>query len=543
MPPALWEGSADVGNRLATTPEGLELEAFHSPSRAGLLAGGEEIDLAEVLDRRPELRLAMPSVLGHLDPLARVFVPTNAHAKAIGTLERHRFCVLTGPPEMGKTAIARMVALAKSTEGWEAVEVSAPDALLRALDPKRPQVFVADDAFGSTEFRPDAAERWARDLPAILRRLHEAGQHWLVWTSRPAPLAAGLERVHREEGLERFPRPADVLVDAAHLQVDEKALILLRHALAAELPKKVRSAVRVEGPRIVEHPHFTPERIRRLVEGLPRQPREWAKRRRRMDAVAARHLSEPTEAMAVSLDALEPSQRALLIAMIDQPHGRAHERDLVHTMREIFPGVHDRAPVEDLERLTDHFLRRSGGRVEWVHPSWRDLVIDRVAGDPELRLAFLRGCGPHGLALALSTRGGALGQRTLPFLVEDADWDAAGDRVARVVRDAAEDELGMLLRAIATAHVWAPDARAQTELTALAEVALNAARRRDPLGEDALVEWEHLRAVSQVAAEPPREAPAQPGPRWRAFADEIPDPPAPVWQSEFDVRRVLRDLG
>ena len=32
----------------------------------------------------------------------------------------------------------------------------------------RPQVFVADDAFGSTEYRPDAAERWARELGRML---------------------------------------------------------------------------------------------------------------------------------------------------------------------------------------------------------------------------------------------------------------------------------------------------------------------------------------------------------------------------------------
>ena len=42
--------------------------------------------------------------------LARVFVPTRAYrAHARDVLERHRFAVLTGPPEMGKTAIARML--------------------------------------------------------------------------------------------------------------------------------------------------------------------------------------------------------------------------------------------------------------------------------------------------------------------------------------------------------------------------------------------------------------------------------------------------
>ena len=129
-------------------------------------------------------------------------------------LAAHRFVVLTGPPEMGKTAIARMVALAQLTDGWEAHECTRPDAGLAARStPGRPQVFVADDAFGSTEYRPDAAERWARELePDAARRSTTA--HWLIWTSRPAPLQAGLRRLHRERGGGALPGSGEVLVDA-----------------------------------------------------------------------------------------------------------------------------------------------------------------------------------------------------------------------------------------------------------------------------------------------------------------------------------------
>jgi hypothetical protein len=91
-------------------------------------------------------------------------------------------------------------------------------------------VFVADDAFGSTEHRPDAAERWALGLGRLLTMLD--AEHWLIWTSRPAPLKAGLGRVQRERGSERFPNPGEVLVDASDLDLQEKTLILFRHAKA-----------------------------------------------------------------------------------------------------------------------------------------------------------------------------------------------------------------------------------------------------------------------------------------------------------------------
>src|SRR6185437_13150817 len=74
-----------------------------------------------------------------------------------------------------------------------------------------------------------------------------------------------------------------------------------------------------------------------------------------------------------------------------------------------------------------------GVRVAWVHPTWRDLVIERLAADAELRHRFLGRCGPHGVVLALSTGGGARGERRLPLLRDDKDWDAVGDRIYALV--------------------------------------------------------------------------------------------------------------
>lgn len=241
-------------------------------------------ELAACLDRHPGVRIAMPSVLGvrDLEPLigpslagrstfdlegaralARVFWPTRAYERARLVLDRHRFVVLTGPPEMGKTAIAQMLGLAQLTDGWEVHDCTSPDALWRVFAPGCRQLFIADDAFGSTEYRPDAAERWAGALGRLLPMLDS--EHRLIWTSRPAPLKAGLRRVQRERGSERFPAPGEVLVDASDLDLAEKTLILFRHAKARQATPAARSLVRSSGLAIVEHPHFTPDRIRRLV--------------------------------------------------------------------------------------------------------------------------------------------------------------------------------------------------------------------------------------------------------------------------------------
>ncbi|MFZ1993852.1 MAG: hypothetical protein WAU75_07065 [Solirubrobacteraceae bacterium] len=327
--------------------------------------------LSARIDAHPELRLAMPSLLGvrQLDPLipaavaqrstldrgeaerlAAVFVPTRAYRRAVRTLAEHRFAVLTGPPEMGKTAIARMVALAKMTDGWEAQECTSPDDLLAALDPKARQVFIADDAFGSTEYRADSAERWARAMERLLGALDD--RHWLMWTSRPAPLHAALRRLHQERGAERFPAPARVLVDASALDLEEKVLILFRHAKTAELPESTRHSLRACGPEIVANATFTPERIRRLVLRLGRGDRNVSR-------AADVELTTPTEAMATSFGALGDEHRDLLVALLDTPPGPVPERELVSALRRHHDGSLSRPPLQLVDRLADHFLRVS----------------------------------------------------------------------------------------------------------------------------------------------------------------------------------------
>jgi hypothetical protein len=550
IPASAWQGAAD-GRREALCDEGVPALGLHEPAVAQMAwvrrgrdgvgarieeATGEDdrplvlvvnVDDAEVpdhaadwvldrswlaaaLERSADLRLAHPSTLGLRDggpaisrptgsfdraaaaELARVFVPVRAHALALDALRAHRFAVLTGPPEMGKTAIARMVALALATDSWEAHECIHPEEVHDAWRDDRPQVFVADDAFGSTEYRPDAGERWAREMERILRALDD--RHWLIWTSRPAPLHAALHRIHRERGAERFPRPAQVVVDASALDRAEKALILLRHAKAASVSgTAIADLVRGHGDTIVEDPHFTPERIRRLAAGrllrLDADPRSFVVMRELAGAgvppfvhaieMALRDaLREPTEAMAASFRALEPDHRAVLVALLDCPPGPVAERDLAAAARRHGEGGLPRAPAELMDRLADHFLRAHEAKVSWVHPSWRDLVIDQLVLDRAARRRFLARAELDGVLLALAVGGGRAGERVFPLLVDDADWDLVGDRVAALARETDDHDALRLLGALETALGAETGPSAFDELRALAGVALRTLRRR-----------------------------------------------------------------
>jgi len=475
----------DGDEDMAAWPDALEL----IPKSRRVRLGPRE--LSAVLDADAALRRRVPSVLGIRDiagladaavlgrstadvdaarRLARVFVATRAYARTVAVLERHRFAVVTGPPEMGKTAIARIVALAKLTEGWEAHECWQPEELWRLFAGDRAQLFIADDAFGSTEYRPDAAERWALELDRVLRAMDD--RHWLIWTSRPAPLKAGLGRIHREHGVERFPQPAEVRVDASALDLEEKASILFRHARSRPLTARGVELIRTHGWGIVDHPHFTPERIRRFVaHRLPElESLDAPIARADVGEAVSAEIREPTEAMATSLAALPPEYRGLMVALLDAPPGPVAERDVSAAARRHLDGGLRRRPVDLVDRMTDHFLRLvPPQRVTWVHPSWRDLVIDHLAGDPAARHRFLKRCSLEGLLLALSVGGGATGARQFPLLVADADWDTATDRLGELIPALEDTQLVRLLASLDAAVQAPTDARVRSEARALSE--------------------------------------------------------------------------
>lgn len=150
-------------------------------------------------------------------------------------------------------------------------------------------------------------------------------------------------------------------------------------------------------------------------------------------------------------------------------------------------------------------------QIAWVHPSWRDLVIEHLAADAAARRAFLNACGLDGALLALSLDGGVAGERALPLLHEDADWDALTDRLRRLVDELAPDELAALLRTVAEAAHWSTGP-ARMEAQALGRTLLErvgrrlerGAREHHPADPEVLIAWMEL---AQRVPQPPPAPP------------------------------------
>lgn len=256
------------------------------PSTSIHIWGGD--DVCDVLDRRSGITRAFPQLLSirDLDELIKValntesrarsetalqlatelvpvFAPTSSYERAWKVLRKHHFAVLEGPPEVGKSAIAWMIGLTQAAQGWETIVCRTPDVFFQTIESNRPQVFIADDAFGRTEYDPTRTSKWEADLDLVLHRLNP--RHWLIWTSRKHILERACERMDAQGKARSFPDPGSVLVDVTELSIEERALILFRHARSAALEEEAKALVRTYAGEIIEDPEFTPERIRRFV--------------------------------------------------------------------------------------------------------------------------------------------------------------------------------------------------------------------------------------------------------------------------------------
>jgi hypothetical protein len=455
-------------------------------------------DICALLDGLPELRLSFPQILGLADLKALVseelladitnrteatiklahqealrFVPTTAYRRALFRLENDHTVVLTGPPEVGKTTIARILAFGFLAEGWEVFDCRTPQDLLRARRKSRKQLFVADDAFGSTEYRPDIADEWAAEMETILTGVDS--RHRLIWTSRAAVLKAALAEIGLKGLAEEWPDPDQVEIDAGALSVEEKTLMAYRHCRAAPLTEDAKELMRSHAPIAVEHADFTPERIARFartrllqVAALPEDERLKAFR-----VAVQEEMAEPTKSMRSAYDRLGREDRRILIAMLDAGASAAARADL----QAAYARAGGQADLAGrLEVLRGHFLRAQadGSAVEWMHPSWRDLVIEGVAVDTAARRAFLSECGVAGVILALSSRGGLKGAREAPFLTDSEDWETLVAHLPVLIERVSYSDVARLLSAVAELA----KRRSGTLVTRVTRLALDQIRQR-----------------------------------------------------------------
>jgi len=401
-------------------------------------------------------------------------VPTSAYERAWGVARAHSFVVLTGPPEMGKSSIGWMVAMAQLANGWQVIECRQPDDVFETYDSHAKQVFLADDAFGRTEFSASKGEKWESDLAQVLQRVD--GSHWLIWTSRKHILERAILEMDLQGKARDYPKPAEVLVQADKLTAREKALILYRHAANADLADSAKEILKGNLSTIVNDVHFTPERIRRFVKtvlpGLAKKKEAGTLKPKEVTLEVEKAIEQYTEMMEKSFAKLSPEHQWILITLLD-------EED-VRTVAQLRESYEQLCPIEITKPLTKLLAELDEGfirvpppnendipwlrrKLDWVHPSYRDLVIERLSLDKAMRLRYLEKGDTAAVTLALSQAGGASGEREFPLLPDEGSWETLRSASTKAIFDGPEENVDTILSAIEGISTSNPLIRSEVE--------------------------------------------------------------------------------
>lgn len=322
---------------------------------------------------------------------AKIFVETGAYSEAQETLAKESFVVLEGPPEMGKTTIGRVIALGQIEKGWTAYECRTPDEILNSYKKDTPQVFIADDFFGRTEYEPQRVSQWQSELTHILPKLDK--DHWLILTCRAHLLEMGKSRLDVAEYSDKFPDIGEVIVNAGKLDEIEKAKILYRHSKNAKLTYSAKQIIQNNAHSIIWSQHYTPERIRRLVNQNFLDLKNINEKE--IQKILLSSFSEPTKQMETSFKTLDGGHRWSLFALLSSDKDTSDEESYEMICPENIQLSNDEA----FTPLTEAFITKETEGIagplqephySWIHPSCRDLAIKLLTSKVSDRRQFLK---------------------------------------------------------------------------------------------------------------------------------------------------------
>jgi hypothetical protein len=161
--------------------------------------------------------------------------------------------------------------------------------------------------------------------------------------------------------------------------------------------------------------------------------------------------------MEKSFSKLSIEQQWLLVTMLDEENVRTVPQ-LEKAFYRLCPAELTRPFLKILAELDEGFIRVPPAnekdivwarrKLDWVHPSYRDLVIERLSLNKSMRTHYLDRGGVAAIVLALSEVGGAFGDRSLPLLPDKESWESLRTSVIRVLQEGTEEEIEEVMSAV-----------------------------------------------------------------------------------------------
>ncbi len=311
-----------------------------------------------------------------LDEL-RVYVRNESFDEASKKLEEQRVLVISGPPGVGKTTLAKMLSYYYLNEGWQFSAIKSLDEGFAQINDDTPTIFFFDDFLGRIQLDRQSLLQRESALATFVRRVRASKNARFVLTTR-AHIFEEARRISDYVDDKRF-QLAKYLLDVGSYTRKIKSYILFNHLAASSLTRDHFAAL-LEGDwlkKIIDHKNYNPRVIASassdsLDDVAPDQ----------YPAYLYSALQNPELIWSKPFRALDTKSQNLLISMF---FGSDFGESIIDT-RTNFSELHRAISAhygqpttptdfEDaLKSLESGFVSISGSRVWFVNPSLRDFL-------------------------------------------------------------------------------------------------------------------------------------------------------------------------
>jgi hypothetical protein len=296
-------------------------------------------------------------------------------------MESNHVVIISGPPGVGKTTLAEMLAYAYVGEEWEFVAIRSLDDGLAAIVDTKKQVFFFDDFLGKVALDTRALATRDSDLARFIKRVRNSPNARFILTTR-APIFEEARRVSEHLADPRLDIVKYVL-DVGVYTRRIRARILYNHLFVAGTSREHIKALWDSGtiPKIVDHKNYNPRIIEAMTDNLHTgnlSPTDYA-------AAFLRALDNPHQLWDTAFRThIRPMCRHLLFSLFFCSEYGAEIDDLktafnaLHsTMCRIYNIPYGSNDFEEsLKILEGGFISISGSRVSFINPSLRDYLTD-----------------------------------------------------------------------------------------------------------------------------------------------------------------------
>jgi len=309
----------------------------------------------------------------------KVYAQNPSFSEGRRILESERILIVSGPPGVGKTTLAEMLAYAYIGEGWDLVALRSLEDGFARIDDRRRQLFFFDDFLGRIGLDERALSNQESELARFLARVRRTPTARFILTTRAYVYEQA--RLASESLSDQRLQVARYVLDVGVYTRRIRARILYNHLVVAGVSAGHIRALIDSGSvkEIVDHEYYNPRIIEWMtdaghVEHVPaeRYPKDFIEALDNPDRIWEKPFRNHIP---------RRCQHLLFALYFASEYGADIEE-----LREIFDGTHTRLCTafqlphdikdfeESLKTLEGSFIVIVSTRVSFINPSVRDYL-------------------------------------------------------------------------------------------------------------------------------------------------------------------------